>query len=264
MSQIVFLRCYDVQGKSSIFESFDFGEDKASANMDSLKPSAGLYALGEWLCDFLSEPDDQGLQFLQTFGFEERELDDHTYAFSLLNFYLEHYPHTLKDFQVFMGKEKLHIPQCSYNQNQDGSITEKYECQDMIGFCTILLLHLIKSGKTIKRCAYCGKWFVPRAKSDEKYCLRSLSDGKKNCRMTARYAKVLEGRNDEIIKMKKSIRQMLYNRDEPAWQFNQQAYLWGKRYKSGEVTRDEYIDWLKSHYKRKYKEKEKKEWLENL
>ena len=88
--------------------------------------------------------------------------------------------------------------------------------------------------------------------------MRSIAFGlyqteKTNCRMTARYAKVLEGRKDEIIKMKKSIRQMLYNRDEPTWQFNQQAYIWGKRYKSGEVTRDEYIDWLKSHYVRKYK-----------
>ena len=113
----------------------------------------------------------------------------------------------------------------------------------------------LKLKQTIKKCEHCGKWFVPQNRTDEKYCLRpSPKYPDRNCRDAAKLSVTLARRHkNEAIRLLKNLRQMMYNKGESTTLFNEKNMVWKTKLINGTCTQKEYIDWLKSNYKRKYK-----------
>ena len=46
---------------------------------------------------------------------------------------------------------------------------------------------------------------------------------------------------------------MYYNSGKDSTELNKMNNVWKSRLKAGEVTQDQYIEWLKSNYKKKFK-----------
>jgi hypothetical protein len=111
-------------------------------------------------------------------------------------------------------------------------------------------------GKVIRKCANCGKYFLPENRSDTMYCDKiSPQDPKMDCKTYASqrlwYQKQ---KKDELAVLSRNIlsaKGMLAKRnpDIPAYQqsydyFRTERMKWKKAVESGEVTRDAYQEWL--------------------
>lgn len=184
----------------------------------------------------------------------------------------------VETFEQAMIKYGLQIPPHCIATTKDKKgneyICDLYQCCNYPGvlnpileqLCTAELYQLVKSGRTIKRCANCGKLFSPN-KADEKYCVRlSKEYPGKNCKQAAKYKKQLQREHSsETLKLYKSINTMLCRRAMNAplkerehaqiilSSFRDEAYNWKRKLKSGEAQESEYIAWLNSFKKRRKK-----------
>ena len=250
MAQLSFTHFRDEYGNDYFMEATSFSELESGD-----KVSASLLDSGSWLSEFLSLPLEEIELFLEEYAFTEEEKQDRVYAHTIFNRLLNGNPVSLIRFQKFLAREGIQIPQYSYKLDHDGNLVEVYTSHDLTGYCAVTIQQILKRKGTIKRCANCGKWFVPRVKTNEKYCRgQSPQYENKDCRDAARHIKVMYQRhNDEATKLKKSIRQMFDNSFKDNAQFNSDCKKWANQIKAGEATYEQYIDWLHSFYKRKYK-----------
>ena len=250
MTTLSFTHFFDEYGNEYIMEETTFSELESGD-----KVSASLLDSGTWLCEFLSISVEEIDSFLDEYAFTEEEKKDRVYTHTIFNRLLNGNPVSLIRFQKFLAREGIQIPQYSYKLDHEGNLAEVYTSHDISGYCAVTMQQILKRKGTIKRCANCGKWFVPRVKSTEKYCRRpSPQYENKDCRDAARYIKVMKQRHeDEATRLKKNIRQMFDNSFKDNAQFNSDCKKWANQVKSGEVTYEQYIDWLHSFYKRKYK-----------
>ena len=193
--------------------------------------------------------------FLNRYGFSDQIKDDYLYPYYLFNHYLNATQvRSLNSFQNFMVSNRLAMPPCSFNKDQNDNIYEIYNCNTMIELCSVQMYQVFQQNRTVNCCAHCGKWFVPKNKSDEKYCLRpSPRYPDKNCRDAAKLSVKLDSRHkNEAKRLTKNILQMHYNNGEDTAEFNTLNAEKRRLRKAGMITEDEHIDWLKSNYKRKY------------
>ncbi len=117
----------------------------------------------------------------------------------------------------------------------------------------------ISAKKPIRQCQCCGKYFIPRHRTDEKYCSYSYDGygkGGKQCQEVARYEKQQERiRNNLGLRMHNSIRTMLSNKEDGEYgdeylKFCEESYERRQKIKAGMLTDTEYVDWLAHHYKK--------------
>ncbi len=161
---------------------------------------------------------------------------------------------TVVSFQNFMAQHSLRLPQSSFQENSNGNIEEIFICDDLVEFCTVLLYNALRLNRSFNICQNCYNWFVPNNRSDEKYCKRPSPQYKnKNCGQAAKLLRTLERRSDEAIRLLKNLRQMFDNAGKDKTEFNGKVIEWRNQVYEGTKTKKEYIDWLKSQYKRKYK-----------
>ena len=134
--------------------------------------------------------------------------------------------------------------------------------------CVAELHYLATNGYTIKRCANCGKLFIPK-KADEKYCIRRSKEyPNMNCKQAAKYKKqILREKGNETARIYHSIYTMMARRAKEAppstqgqaqqalFAFTNEAAEWREKLKSDPKIEAQYITWLNSFKKRKSKNK---------
>lgn len=141
---------------------------------------------------------------------------------------------------------------------------------DILGFADLALTAaylVLKSGKTLKRCAHCGCLFSP-SRTGEIYCNRPSPENKKqSCKEAAKYEKQLaRERASESGKIYKSVSTMLAakidyaktsedecKRRSELLKFREDAKRWREQIKQGSAKESEYITFLNSFKKRKPK-----------
>lgn len=131
-----------------------------------------------------------------------------------------------------------------------------YEMSDLLGAVLGSARTLISEQLPIKKCGICGKYFVPLNRSDTLYCDRiSPKDPERTCKEYGSqklwYDRI---KNDEAAKLSRNIysaKQMLARRnpDILAYKkmfeyFKVERKKWEALVKSGEKSREEYINWL--------------------
>lgn len=152
-----------------------------------------------------------------------------------------------------------------FEENKDFLV--KYTTYLFEGYADLALIALyllLKNGRTLKRCAYCGNLFSP-SRTNELYCERTApNEIYRTCKAAAKYEKQLaRERASESTRVYKSVNTMkaakidfaksadeeIRLRDELSG-FRAEAKEWRKRVKSGGATECEYLAWLNSFKKR--------------
>lgn len=136
-------------------------------------------------------------------------------------------------------------------------VIEVFEVSNAVDAVLLSLFHLIQERVAVKKCANCGKFFVPLARSDAIYCDRlAPQDNTKTCKEYGSkvlwYEHVI---NDDVAKLARNVysaKQMLAKRnsDKPEYMemfeyFKQEKKKWEEQVKAGTKTREEYANWLK-------------------
>lgn len=95
-----------------------------------------------------------------------------------------------------------------------GTVTEQYEFQRARDYFSYLLLHFAQSGTALRKCAYCGRLFVPLSKKHTKYCERIQKEGKTCMELgpANRHRKAVE--KDPVLETYDRIRRRMYKRME--------------------------------------------------
>ena len=121
------------------------------------------------------------------------------------------------------------------------------------------LYELIDHKLNINYCRNCDKWFIEQSKN-EKYCSITCADTarkkKEKARVSSGSKKALKYRRsayDSAATSKNEEKniQAIYEKEI----FNKTADEWKEKLKIGEATEEEFIEWIKSTYVRKYKNK---------
>lgn len=134
----------------------------------------------------------------------------------------------------------------------------EYKINNEKDLCLASLRELLVCGGSIKRCAHCGYWFVEREKN-EKYCRgQSPKRPELTCKEAARLEKESVRMSEELNRRLHSRRQAFDNAGDydGKEKFNLEVKKWRQKMKSGEVAESEFIEWINSTCKRKYKTKE--------
>ena len=141
--------------------------------------------------------------------------------------------------------------------NLPGATIEVFEFSSVTDLVLLSLFHLIQERVTIKKCANCGRFFVPLTRSDAIYCDRPApEDNTKTCKEYG--SKVLWYENivnDDVAKLARNIycsKQMLAKRNPDKREyadmfafFKTEKKRWEKEIKTGTKTREEYAEWLR-------------------
>ncbi len=137
-------------------------------------------------------------------------------------------------------------------------VVEVFWVSDVVDAVLLSLFHLLQEKTAIKKCANCGKLFVPLARADAIYCDRPApQDSTKTCKEYG--SKVLWYENvvsDDVAKLARNIycaKQMLAKRnpDKPEYTemfkyFQVEKKKWEQQVKAGEKTREEFSAWLRT------------------
>lgn len=125
---------------------------------------------------------------------------------------------------------------------------------DMILF---FVVEMIRLNCKVKKCANCGRFFVPRNRSDEIYC-RNISpqDNKKTCQEYGKYMTYLDkSHKSESTKLYKQIYNSKANRAKRANDdslkkdleiFRERVKQWRIDIAKGVSSEEEFINWLKA------------------
>lgn len=117
---------------------------------------------------------------------------------------------------------------------------------------------LFERGFEIKKCANCGKWFIPLGRSDTLYCDRpSPQDSSRSCKEygTGRlwYDKLKQNESASLWRKISQTKQKMASRyrDIPGYAeqyelFKVESKRWKSDVKNGIKTEEEFIEWLKS------------------
>lgn len=132
-----------------------------------------------------------------------------------------------------------------------------YEPKSIAMACSASLFEILKCKCQIKKCANCGKYFIPFNRSDSIYCDRqSPQDKLKNCKEYGAQRTYLENlKNNEAAHLYRNIymsKQMLVKRNPDISEYKLdfenykvRATQFKSDVKTGIKTEAEYIEWLK-------------------
>ena len=140
-----------------------------------------------------------------------------------------------------------------------------YHIDSITSFLSAALQEVFSAKKRILTCKYCMELFIPEKRTDTLYCkgYNSISP-ERSCKAQAKLDRQLARvRASESRRIYNSIRTMMEARcddlhAEPQQILNNflsEAYEKRQKIKSGDLSEDEYVAWLKTHYRRKGKQK---------
>ncbi len=155
-------------------------------------------------------------------------------------------------------------------QDNNETYVELFSLNSLADFILISLHELFSAGKTIKKCEICGKFFIPK-RADAKYC-NGIYPGAENrtCQEEGKLRKQNERfRLSETKRMFRSISEMMKEKIsnleaegknveanalyEEFLDFRNKNNEFKAKCERYEISELEYIEWLRSFYKRKYK-----------
>ena len=147
------------------------------------------------------------------------------------------------------------------SDKSEHAITSVYTCEGIEDICMASLYHFIKLGLVVKRCANCGKYFVPLRRSDTIYCDRSSPyNPSRTCKEDGSH-RTFEGKlkADGAEKLRRSIYQakkmrIRRNPDNKSYQEDFEKWKadvarWRGEIKKGLKTSEEFMVWLKESKK---------------
>ena len=120
-----------------------------------------------------------------------------------------------EDGSAAMEKMAVVFSMCKTNVTiscKEGIVTERFEFENARDYFRFLVLRLIKEKTPIRKCAYCGRFFVPLSKKNTKYCDRVHSDGK-SCKQlgpAARHHKMVAA--DPVMEAFERVKRRMYKR----------------------------------------------------
>lgn len=130
-----------------------------------------------------------------------------------------------------------------------------FDIHDIVDLVLASLQCIFEEGHIIRKCFHCGSLFVTH-RGNQKYC--PAFGNAKNCYQSAKLQRQLEREKSGSAKMDKSIRTMYilrYGGDSKEYRdYADKSRDWRRRIRAKEAIEEEYIAWLKTHYKRKYRE----------
>lgn len=127
------------------------------------------------------------------------------------------------------------------------------------------LQEIFNAGYVIKRCAYCGRLFIPSKRNDVKYCetLWHENEGKTCGELAKKRKQVIREKESDSEKIHKSIRTMLSHKSQStefpeeekilAKQlkvFNEESKVIRQLVKFGKYDEEDYIEWMKDYWAR--------------
>jgi hypothetical protein len=81
----------------------------------------------------------------------------------------------------------------------DVEIVEMYAIDSIDNLIKFELLKMISSGVNIKKCKYCGHYFIPKGRTDTEYCNRVYVGETKTCNEIGPTKTYKESRKENII-----------------------------------------------------------------
>ncbi|MDP4121020.1 MAG: hypothetical protein Q8876_08230 [Bacillota bacterium] len=132
-----------------------------------------------------------------------------------------------------------------------------FKINDIIDLILASLQCIFEQNYVIGNCKYCRNLFVTHNQK-RTYCPEQVTNKKsKSCREEAKLKRQLENEKKESIKLHKSLRTMFANKfDNTSLEYRNYIYdseKWRAAIKACEATEEEYVEWLKGFYVRKYK-----------
>ncbi len=133
-----------------------------------------------------------------------------------------------------------------------------FDIHNIVDLILASLQCAFERGDVVGRCSHCGNLFVTHNRKI-KYCPVIDSDNShdKSCQEKEKLKRQIEKEKKETKKMHKSLRTMYANKygsdSKECRRFLDESQKWRDRVKEGEVTDEEYGQWLKGCYSRKYK-----------
>lgn len=140
-----------------------------------------------------------------------------------------------------------------------------YSVSSLSELVVVMLKVIFDKRKVIQFCHHCYNYFVPLKRNDEKYCSTNVVFGRRDCKKDAkaeRQRQRLAMRQSRIDKMERSARSMLYQRRyENLKNISDDEYIkmcdsitdFRKDVMQEKRTVDEYEEFLKTFFTRKYK-----------
>lgn len=134
----------------------------------------------------------------------------------------------------------------------------EYYCENDIEYFLAVALELVRQGHLVKQCEHCGRWFITENKTDEKYCKRASPQyPDKTCVQAMRTIKERQRIKSNPLNVAKKAARSRANSMENHNHFGsvesckEMIREWDNRFKSGEITLNEYISHLDRSFRRK-------------
>lgn len=113
-----------------------------------------------------------------------------------------------------------------------------YYFQAEVGYMIFLLLKFIESRPRVKRCRYCGKFFIPKTNRTTLYCDNIVIDGKTCKDLAPQTMHKVAAADQRVVKEFDRAKQRMYKRYERAG--------YGKKPSPKDLTGEEYSSWLQN------------------
>lgn len=134
---------------------------------------------------------------------------------------------------------------------------EVFDITDIIDLILASVYYIFQQGYFLKECPYCKSLFITRDRRRD-YC-PNLYDNAKSCHKNFRQEEQSKKEKLESRFMHKSLRTIYAAKygtmSDKYNDYMDESLEWRKKIKNGNATEDKYIEWLKSKYLKKYKDK---------
>ena len=160
---------------------------------------------------------------------------------------------------IFAGKVNYELK--LYEKNK---IIEVYSTGKLASIFKFDICNLIKNEIQLKKCANCGRYFIPQKRSDAIYCDRqSPQDKAMTCKEYGSkklwYEKLKDNKSAKLYRSIYMAKQMQAKRNpdiqthqDDFAEYKTQSAQWKRDVKNGTKTEEEFIKWLKSVSGRRY------------
>ena len=130
------------------------------------------------------------------------------------------------------------------------SITINYEVNSVEELILLFLSKMVNEDVDIKRCEYCGDYFIKNARNTEVYCLKIHENGR-TCKDMGPDKKVQI--DDALDLYRKTYKKYNQKWNKPSsitgqkkWkEWSREAKVKRETYKDGDISSEEFIEWLK-------------------
>lgn len=195
---------------------------------------------------------------------------DTTINNSLKNFYKREFentnyleiPRSQMNYEIVKGNELIISEEIQkIASSKDKEIVTSYDIENIKDFCCVNIKYFIDNKIRLSCCTNCGKYFIPDKRSDTKYCNNiSPQNPNKTCKEISAQTIYRESLKSDLIKKEYTKTDQYYrtrknrakNEKEQekitkrSNKFKEDYKRQSKKHKKGELTEEEFIEWIKN------------------